>query len=64
MGARAWQAGLVVHVKAFGLDPEDSEEPLRALEPGDNLLKTSINHSEEDGFSARAGIKAHENLIL
>lgn len=28
--------GLVVHVKAFGLDPEGNEEPMKGLEPGDN----------------------------
>lgn len=29
VGARAWRVGLAVHVKAFGLDPEGSEEPMK-----------------------------------
>lgn len=28
------------------------------------LVRMSIHHSEEDGFSARAGIQAHDSLIL
>lgn len=47
---------------AFGLDPEGSEEPMKGLEPGDNLSPISINHSEEDAFSARAGIKACDSF--
>ena len=56
--------GLVVHVKVFGLGPEGREEPMTGLEPGDNLAQISINHCEEDGFRARAGIKAFESLVL
>lgn len=41
-----------------------SEEPLTGSEPGDNLVQISIKHCQEDGFSARAGIRACESLLL
>lgn len=31
VGARAWRVGLAVHIKAFGLDPEVSEEPMKGI---------------------------------
>lgn len=53
-----------VHKKAFVLGPEGSEEPRKGSEPGHNLVQISIKHSQEDGFSARAGIRAGESLFL
>lgn len=53
-----------LHAEACGLDPEGREEPLTPGQNQDDLVQMSTTHSQEGGFSAGAGIRAQESLIL